>query len=133
MLSQKDLNDVVLENAATTVLLCILAAKLLSEKVTKESLDESVKTFEKGLIDEWETDERETPEAEQFRKRMVASYAEIAKLSKKMNSRSSQVEPPEDPDPGTTSQLRGILSKLPYTVLADKTFDILKDLLTGDT
>ena len=60
MLSQKDLNDVVLENAATTALLCILAAKLLSEKVTKDSLDESLKALEKGLIDEWQADEAES-------------------------------------------------------------------------
>ena len=135
MLSQKDLNDLVLENAATTALLCILAAKFLSEKVTKDSLDESLKALEKGLIDEWQADETEKPEGEQIRKYFVNSYREIVEVAKTMNKSPSQISAnPEDLDPVIPAQDRGGLSKLPDSILKSipKALDLLSIVLKSD-
>ena len=135
MLSQKDLNDVVLENAATTTLLCILAAKLLSEKVTKDSLDESLKALEKGLVDEWQADEAEKPEGEQLRKYFVDSYREIVEVAKTMQKSPSQISAdPEDSDPVIPSQDRGSRSKLPDSILKSipKVLDLLRIVLKSD-
>lgn len=131
-LTQKDFNEGMLENAPMILVLFVCVAKILAEKVDKDSLGESLKEMKKKMIDEWE-EEDEKPESVQFRKQFVESYAMFVEVTKQMKGRASQAGASEElanVAPESLPQGERRLSRNPYiAVAAMKVVDFVADLL----